>query len=796
MNFWRSLRTHPGKWCSKCSSWRDIRVDDCPSCDGVKPKVNKRFRKCDHCLHDVYDKKTHKCFHSKCSVCQNYYKEGDTSHRCPLGSLKDNENYLPFIGEPGADPKKSKMLIIWDIESSSVLCSKPVKTMEFYLDENNMFVVDKNGPTYSEVIASQHKPNLIAWKNPFSDDPVETTEDLSYFREKMIALGATCGGIICLAHNSSGYDSRFAYDDAINAYMDESSGLLFRAILDGSKFLELILERSKGTKSKTIFRDTMKHLSGSLAALGKGFQGDDTVSPKKGSFPHLFNRPENQNYEGEIPDESFFDLATFKTEEDMNEFKLWYKSQKGKVWNFKKELVEYCINDVLVLSNVVKKHHYACLDIVSDGGKLPYMKISPWHFTTAPGYVHQLFLTYLTYENGLRATDIDFEQMIDRIEEVAKNSWCVLLPCEYYFARACLRGGRTETRIVYVKALLKYFDVQSQYPNCQIASTMKLLGEDVEILYPVGYPEIQVFKKYDYPCTIHYTNLKDPCECTYEQKKSRKNSDTERMNVKEYYDSDITIDDYMNNFGDDYVGFFLVDVIPNDQLWHPVLPTYDSVDGSINKKCIYSLEPIHRGFFCYDELKLALKKGYRITNIYRVDKYKARSSLWAGFMKILYKMKLYSSMDKPNVVKGERMKKVYKDKFDMDIDLDLFKKNDVLKIVAKGLVNVAWGKHAETVDHDVTTIIGHYEHQSAQEFYTSLMDQQFTDIQMHSTGTVSVFKTKENRCKLKPNLQNTYLPAAVYVPMNGRRMLYDRLDRYGKLVVLCDTDSCMVTYEG
>jgi hypothetical protein len=56
-------------------------------------------------------------------------------------------------------------------------------------------------------------------------------------------------------------------------------------------------------------------------------------------------------------------------------------------------------------------------------------------------------------------------------------------------------------------------------------------------------------------------------------------------------------------------------------------------------------------------------------------------------------------------------------------------------------------------------------------------------------GNVTLFKYKEDRKELIPKLRDTYLPAAVFVPMYGRMMLYNVLHKLGKRVVMCDTDS-------
>jgi hypothetical protein len=63
-------------------------------------------------------------------------------------------------------------------------------------------------------------------------------------------------------------------------------------------------------------------------------------------------------------------------------------------------------------------------------------------------------------------------------------------------------------------------------------------------------------------------------------------------------------------------------------------------------------------------------------------------------------------------------------------------------------------------------------------------------------GYSTMIKYKENRDYINPKLHSTYIPAAVFVPMYGRMMLYNYLQKFGKRVVMCDTDSLIMDVEG
>ena len=69
---------------------------------------------------------------------------------------------------------------------------------------------------------------------------------------------------------------------------------------------------------------------------------------EKGTFPHLFNKIENENYVGPIPAIEQYSIKTMRTK-DREKFLQWYAQQQGNVFNFKEELLKYCKLDVKIL---------------------------------------------------------------------------------------------------------------------------------------------------------------------------------------------------------------------------------------------------------------------------------------------------------------------------------------------------------------------------------------------------------------------------------------------------------------
>jgi hypothetical protein len=122
--------------------------------------------------------------------------------------------------------------------------------------------------------------------------------------------GHNHGKNICIAHNGGGYDTRFIYEWACKSNTLDR----IKPLVTGCKFMDLRI-------GNTLFRDSLLHLSGSLASLAKAFN----LTLRKGYFPHLFNTEENQNYVGPIPDVKYFDLSfSAKSDDEISKFNEWH----------------------------------------------------------------------------------------------------------------------------------------------------------------------------------------------------------------------------------------------------------------------------------------------------------------------------------------------------------------------------------------------------------------------------------------------------------------------------------------
>ena len=67
-------------------------------------------------------------------------------------------------------------------------------------------------------------------------------------------------------------------------------------------------------------------------------------------FPHLFNTDDHQTYVGSLPDQHYY-MPDGMSVDDRDAFRRWHDklTREGYVFDFRRELLEYCKSDVLLL---------------------------------------------------------------------------------------------------------------------------------------------------------------------------------------------------------------------------------------------------------------------------------------------------------------------------------------------------------------------------------------------------------------------------------------------------------------
>ena len=145
--------------------------------------------------------------------------------------------------------------------------------------------------------------------------------------------------LVVMAHNSQGFDSYFILDKLYQ------QGICPEQIVNGAKILSMSINGGD-----IVFKDSLCFFQMPLSAFPKAF---GLTEQKKGIFLHFFNIPENQEYVGRIPVRDYYDPDSMFPK-CKAEFEEWYTeclADPEYIFDFQRELVEYCRLDVKLLQD-------------------------------------------------------------------------------------------------------------------------------------------------------------------------------------------------------------------------------------------------------------------------------------------------------------------------------------------------------------------------------------------------------------------------------------------------------------
>ncbi|XP_026287130.2 uncharacterized protein LOC113212583 [Frankliniella occidentalis] len=140
--------------------------------------------------------------------------------------------------------------------------------------------------------------------------------------------------ILLVAHNAKAFDAMFALQEVIKRRLKNE------LILQGAK----ILCMKVGTWE---FIDSLMFLPMPLSAMPKSFGLNEL---KKGYWPFLANKPEYYQYEVPLLEKELYCVSDMKSK-PAADFHKWHDEQtaNGYVFNFRRELIDYCISEVTIL---------------------------------------------------------------------------------------------------------------------------------------------------------------------------------------------------------------------------------------------------------------------------------------------------------------------------------------------------------------------------------------------------------------------------------------------------------------
>ena len=257
----------------------------------------------------------HKCGYSECANCGKYVDKG---HKCFMKKVKAKGGYCS-----NKDPCKNNNSI-----KKTDWCYSCRTYTEKYMFYD--FEATQNTGT--------HTINLSIAQD------FNGKEYIHYSIEEFCKgfLNDKFKGYTFIAHNAKGYDAIFILKWLID------QGIKPYCIYNGAKIMFMEIP-----KLSIRFIDSLNFLQMPLKSFPKTFGMNEL---KMGYFPHYFNKECNKDYVGPMPSKNHYGYNQMKSDE-RSKFLKWYEERVGEnhVFDFKKEILEYCRSDVDILRRGIMK---------------------------------------------------------------------------------------------------------------------------------------------------------------------------------------------------------------------------------------------------------------------------------------------------------------------------------------------------------------------------------------------------------------------------------------------------------
>ena len=270
----------------------------------------------------------------------------------------------------------------------------------------------------------------------------------------------------------------------------------------------------------------------------------------------------------------------------------------------------------------------------------------------------------------------------------------------------------------------------------------------------------------------------------------------------------IIVNPVNQNIGD-YFGVAKVDILAPEVLFHPVLPM------KIDDKCMFTLcatcaqeqleQPWHErtnlcnhtdkerlmtGVWCTEELKMAVRKGYKILKIHEVwhwSENERKTGLFAPYVNKFLKAK-QESAGWPSDCVTDQQKQAYIAEYEVHegikLDSDKIEVNPGRKAVAKVMLNSFGGKFGEADSKPTTSTI-----QKVADWEKLINDDtvMVKSVNVYSEEVMEVTTVKKEGAWAPNTRGNIFI--ALFTTAIARLKLYEALDVLQQRVLYYDTDS-------
>ena len=772
--------------------------------EGKTDIVCNTVKKCLDCNRIITGKyvNCHKCGYSECNNCN---KDVGKNHKCFMKKVKAKRGYCMVSSKKPCKNNDSSKKKDWCYS-----CRTYTEKYIFY-----DFEATQNTGT--------HAVNLSIAQDFEGKEHIHNS--IEEFCKEFI--NDKFKGYTIIAHNSKGYDCHFILKWLID------QGIKPYYIYNGAKIMFMEIP-----KLSIRFIDSLNFLQMPLKSFPKTFGMNEL---KKGYVPHYFNKECNQNYVDPMPSKKHYGYNQMKPDE-RTKFLKWYEERVSEnyIFDFKKEILEYCQSDVDILRRGIRKlredfiqlENIDCLRYVAIANVCMTIYRSNYMpkktIAIVPEYAKtdnfsKMSIMWLNYvSNGFniqhalnggekKLTIDDKTYKVDGFCEET-NTIYEFYGCFWHGCPKCHRPNIINTKNQKDMGTLNDLTVEKR-------DTIKNASYNHVSTYECQLTKNKEFQKFVKNFTQEIVEPLNPRDAFYG---GRTNAAKLLYDFKEnecgrYVDFCSlypTVQYYQKypfghptkifnpeKYDKSWYGLIEYKVVPPRKLYHPVLPqrikvdSYEKLVFTLCKTCAETrnqneckhtdAERSFIGTWTTDEISKAIDdKGYKVLRTYEVWHFdKSTDALFKGYIRRFMKIKLESSnYDFKTKEEEANFKARIKDS--LHIDIEKFKFNAGLRSLAKICLNSLWGRFGMICNMSQTKYVT-----EVSEFYEILLDDKLDNKNFQFINDDMVQMTYNFKDQFVDNSKNTNVYIACFTKSQARLMLYDKLDYLNEKVLYFDTDS-------
>ena len=642
-------------------------------------------------------------------------------------------------------------------------------------------------------------------------------------------------GYTFIAHNSKGYDCHFVLKWLID------QGIKPYCIYNGAKIMFMEIP-----KLSIRFIDSLNFLQMPLKSFPKTFGMNEL---KKGYFPHYFNKVFNKDYVGTIPSKKHYGYNHMKPDE-RTKFLKWYEERvcENYVFDFKKEILEYCRSDVDILRRGIMKLREDFIEL-ENIDPLRYITIASVCMTIyrsnympqktiaiVPEYVKTdnfskisiMWLNYISKTKGLNIqhalNGCEKKLTIDgktyKVDGFCEKTNTVyeFYGCFWHGCPNCYKPNIINSKNQRDMGTLNDLTIEKR-------ENIKSAGYEHVSTYECQLNKNKEFQKFAKNFDQEIVEPLNPRDAFYGGRTNAtkllyKFKDNECGRYVDFCSLYPTVQYYQKypishpvkihnpeKYCKSWYGLIKCKVVPPRKLYHPVLPqrikvdSYEKLVFTLCKTCAETRnqnkckhndnQRSFIGTWTTDEVSKAIEKGYKIITIYEVWHFaKSTDTLFKGYIRRFMKIKLESSSYN---FKTNEEEVNFKDRIkdSLDIDVEKFEFNAGLRSIAKLCLNSLWSKFGQRSNMSQTKYIT-----DVSEFYEILLDDKLDNNNFQFINNDMVQMTYNLKDQFVDNSNNTNIFIACFTTSHARLMLYDKLNYLNEKVLYFDTDSIIYSDDG